>query len=165
MWRWLGQMLFTGFTGFRCAAVWRPCTRVRAPLCVAARMRMSGRVPSLEPLAASMRHHTRALRCPPPPPPLEPLAASIRYHTRSATPPPSPKTHTHTRTHTHTHTHTFSRRRHAATASYRACIIYPASIRYGREPGLVLIILLMGAGYAVAAPLILPFVLVYMVTA
>jgi hypothetical protein len=29
----------------------------------------------------------------------------------------------------------------------------------------VLIILLMGAGYAVAAPLILPFVLVYMVTA
>jgi hypothetical protein len=142
MWRWLGQMLFTGFTGFRCAAVWRPCTRVRAPLCVAARMRMSGRVPSLEPLAASMRHHTRALRRPPPPP-----------------------KHTRTHAHTHTHTHTFSRRRHAATASYRACIIYPASIRYGREPGLVLIILLMGAGYAVAAPLILPFVLVYMVTA
>lgn len=55
--------------------------------------------------------------------------------------------------------------RHAATASYRACIIYPASIRYGREPGLVLLILLIGMAYCVAAPLITVFVFVYMVTA
>jgi hypothetical protein len=34
----------------------------------------------------------------------------------------------------------------------------------GREPGLVLLILLMGASYAVAAPLILPFALTYMLT-
>lgn len=55
--------------------------------------------------------------------------------------------------------------RHAATASYRACIIYPASIRYGREPGLVLLILLIGMAYCVAAPLITVFVFAYMVTA
>jgi len=55
--------------------------------------------------------------------------------------------------------------RHAATASYRAMIIYPASIRYGREPGLVLLILLIGMAYCVAAPLITVFVFAYMVTA
>ena len=55
--------------------------------------------------------------------------------------------------------------RHAATAAYRARIIYPASIRYGREPGLVLLILLIGMAYCVAAPLITVFVSVYMVTA
>lgn len=54
--------------------------------------------------------------------------------------------------------------KHAATESYRACIIYPASIRYGREPGLVLLILLIGMAYCVAAPLITVFVFAYMVT-
>lgn len=37
---------------------------------------------------------------------------------------------------------------HAATARYRAFITYPASIRYGREPGLVLLILLIGIAYS-----------------
>lgn len=55
--------------------------------------------------------------------------------------------------------------RHAATAAYRARIIYPASIRYGREPGLVLLILMIGMAYCVAAPLMTVFVLAYMVTA
>lgn len=54
---------------------------------------------------------------------------------------------------------------HAATERYRAFIIYPASIRYGREPGLILLILLMGVAYSVAAPLITPFVLAYLCTA
>lgn len=53
---------------------------------------------------------------------------------------------------------------HAATERYRAFIIYPASIRYGREPGLVLLIFLIGVAYSVAAPLITPFVLAYMCT-
>eukprot|EP00878_Enallax_costatus_P038775 GHUV01044241.1.p1 GENE.GHUV01044241.1~~GHUV01044241.1.p1 ORF type:complete len:215 (+),score=34.90 GHUV01044241.1:3-647(+) len=54
---------------------------------------------------------------------------------------------------------------HAATERYRSLIIYPASIRYGREPGLILLILLMGVAYSVAAPLITPFVLAYFCTA
>lgn len=54
---------------------------------------------------------------------------------------------------------------HAATERYRSFIIYPASIRYGREPGLILLILLMGVAYSVAAPLITPFVLAYFCTA
>ena len=54
---------------------------------------------------------------------------------------------------------------HAATERYRAFILYPASIRYGREPGLVLLIFLIGAAYSVAAPLLTPFTLAYMCTA
>ncbi len=54
---------------------------------------------------------------------------------------------------------------HAATERYRAFITYPASIRYGREPGLVLLIILIGIAYSVVAPLMTPFVLVYMWTA
>lgn len=53
---------------------------------------------------------------------------------------------------------------HAATERFRAFITYPASIRYGREPGLVLLILLIGLAYSVVAPLMTPFTLVYMVT-
>jgi len=53
---------------------------------------------------------------------------------------------------------------HAVTERYRAFIIYPASIRYGREPGLILLIFLIGVAYSVAAPLILPFTLAYFAT-
>lgn len=59
----------------------------------------------------------------------------------------------------------FASFKHAATERYRSYIIYPASIRYGREPGLILLILLLGVAYSVAAPLITPFVLAYMCTA
>jgi DNA-directed RNA polymerase III subunit RPC2 len=55
--------------------------------------------------------------------------------------------------------------RHAATERYRAFVVYPASIRYGREPGLVLLILLIGTSYAVVAPLLAPMCLGYMATA
>jgi hypothetical protein len=55
--------------------------------------------------------------------------------------------------------------RHASTERYRAFCVYPASIRYGREPGLVLLTLLIGAAYAVAAPLVAPVCLAYMATA
>ena len=54
---------------------------------------------------------------------------------------------------------------HAATERYRAFITYPASIRYGREPGLVLLILLIGVAYSVVAPLMTPFALAYMASA
>jgi hypothetical protein len=54
--------------------------------------------------------------------------------------------------------------RHAATQRYRAMITYPASIRYGREPGLVLLIILIGIAYSVVAPLMAPFALAYMAT-
>jgi hypothetical protein len=53
---------------------------------------------------------------------------------------------------------------HAVTERYRAFIIYPASIRYGREPGLILLIFLIGVAYSVAAPLIMPFTLAYFAT-
>ncbi|WIA30966.1 hypothetical protein OEZ86_001014 [Tetradesmus obliquus] len=59
----------------------------------------------------------------------------------------------------------FASFKHASTERYRAFIIYPASIRYGREPGLILLVLLMGVAYSVAAPLMTPFVLAYMATA
>jgi hypothetical protein len=59
----------------------------------------------------------------------------------------------------------FASFKHAATERYRSFIIYPASIRYGREPGLILLVLLMGVAYSVAAPLLTPFVLAYMATA
>jgi hypothetical protein len=36
---------------------------------------------------------------------------------------------------------------------------------YGREPGLVLLILLIGVAYSVAAPLMTPFALAYMASA
>lgn len=54
---------------------------------------------------------------------------------------------------------------HAATERYRAFVVYPASIRYGREPGLVLLIVLIGVAYAVVAPLMAPFALAYCATA
>lgn len=59
----------------------------------------------------------------------------------------------------------FTSFKHASTERYRSFIIYPASIRYGREPGLILLVLLMGVAYSVAAPLMTPFVLAYMATA
>jgi len=59
----------------------------------------------------------------------------------------------------------FTAARHASTERYRQYVVYPASVRYGREPGLVLLVLLIGAAYAVAAPLVAPVCLAYMATA
>lgn len=52
----------------------------------------------------------------------------------------------------------------ATTARSRAVLLAPASIRYGREPGVILLILLTGVAYSAAAPLLTPFALAYFFT-